>query len=98
MMRKPWFWPAMIVGLLLLAVGANVGLMIVASSDPSFAVEEDYYDKAVPTEKEAELLWGEKGPQFRKRIVETLQKRFGPNFEETKYKKIFKKRVNLREN
>ena len=57
-----------------------------------------YYDKAVPTEKEAELLWGEKGPQFRKRIVETLQKRFGPNFEETKYKKIFKKRVNLREN
>lgn len=47
MMRKPWFWPAMIVGLLLLAVGANVGLMIVASSDPSFAVEDDYYDKAV---------------------------------------------------
>ena len=47
MMRQPWFWPAVIVGLLMLGVGANVGLLIVASSDPSFAVESDYYAKAV---------------------------------------------------
>lgn len=47
MTGKPWFWPAAIVGLLALGVGANVGLLIVANSDPSFAVEDDYYDKAV---------------------------------------------------
>jgi nitrogen fixation protein FixH len=52
MTRKPWFWPAFVVGILVLGVGVNVVLLVVANSDPSFAVEEDYYDKA--------LRWDEK--------------------------------------
>jgi len=47
MMRKPWFWPAFLGGLLALGVGVNVALLVVANSDPSFAVEEDYYGKAI---------------------------------------------------
>lgn len=47
MTRKPWFWPAFVVGILVLGVGVNVVLLVVANSDPSFAVEEDYYDKAL---------------------------------------------------
>lgn len=46
-MNKPWFWPAAIVAILTLGVGANVVLLVVANSDPSFAVEEDYYRKGL---------------------------------------------------
>jgi len=41
-----WF-PIMLVALLLVSVGANVYLIIRATSDPSFAVEPNYYQKAV---------------------------------------------------
>ena len=37
----------MIVALLVGGAGANVGLMLVATSDASFAVEPDYYQKAL---------------------------------------------------
>ena len=46
-MHRPWFWPAAIVAILALGVGANVVLLVVANSDPSFAVEEDYYRKGL---------------------------------------------------
>lgn len=45
--RAHWVWPAIVVGLLVLGAGANIGLLIVATHDPSFAVEPDYYEKAV---------------------------------------------------
>lgn len=47
MLKKPWFWPAFVVGLLALGVGFNVVLLVVATNDPSFAVEPDYYKKAL---------------------------------------------------
>lgn len=39
-------WPGAVVGLLLIPIVANGYLMWRANSDPSFAVEEDYYAKA----------------------------------------------------
>jgi len=41
-----WF-PYMLVALLLISVGANIYLVVRATNDPSFAVEPDYYAKAV---------------------------------------------------
>lgn len=41
------YWPLIIVGLLLISVGSNVYLIYRAVNDPSFAVEPDYYQKAV---------------------------------------------------
>jgi len=45
--KRDWIWPAIVVGLLVLGVGANVLLMLYATGDPSFAVEPDYYAKAL---------------------------------------------------
>lgn len=41
------FWPWFLAALLLVGVGANVALLVVADRDPSFAVEKDYYRKAL---------------------------------------------------
>jgi nitrogen fixation protein FixH len=46
-MKKGWYWPLLLVGLLASGVGANVYFMFRALGDPSFAVEPDYYAKAV---------------------------------------------------
>jgi hypothetical protein len=40
-------WPIGIVAVLGLTVGANIWVAVVAGDDPSFAVEQDYYNKAV---------------------------------------------------
>lgn len=40
-------WPFIIVGLLMVSVVAHVVLVVRAFDDPSFAVERDYYAKAV---------------------------------------------------
>lgn len=48
------FWPAFIVFLLLIPVAASVVLVRVATGDPSFAVEEDYYEKARDWDAEME--------------------------------------------
>ncbi|MEN8162944.1 MAG: FixH family protein [Acidobacteriota bacterium] len=57
-------WPLFIIGLLVLQVGLGVFFFLKATSDPSFAVEEDYYQKAVNWEdkqaqdrKNTELGW-----------------------------------------
>lgn len=42
-----WLWPATIVGLLAASATANVAFVIVATGDASFAVERDYYRKAL---------------------------------------------------
>ena len=47
MAAKGWYWPVAIVGLLVGGAAANIGLMIVANRDATFAVEPDYYRKAV---------------------------------------------------
>ena len=57
-------WPLFIVGLLVFQVGLGAFFFWKATSDPSFAVEEDYYQKAVNWEAKqaqdrtnAELGW-----------------------------------------
>jgi nitrogen fixation protein FixH len=45
--QQGWHWPVIVVALLMVGVGANVGLMLVAAGDASFAVEPDYYQKAL---------------------------------------------------
>ena len=57
-------WPLFIVGLLVMQVGLGLFFFFKATSDPSFAVEEDYYQKAVNWEekqaqdqKNSELGW-----------------------------------------
>lgn len=56
--RKGGYWPWLLGALMALVVGANLVLIYVATSDPSFAVEEDYYRKA--------QAWDEKRAQDRR--------------------------------
>jgi nitrogen fixation protein FixH len=58
--KKGWQWPWIVGGLMAVVLGANLTLMYVATSDPSFAVEEDYYQKA--------LDWDDKRAQDRANI------------------------------
>lgn len=46
-MKRGMLWPIGIAGILTLTVGANIALYAVAGDDPSFAIEPDYYAKAV---------------------------------------------------
>ena len=62
--KRGWYWPALLVALLLLPVGANGYLMLRANNDPSFFIEKDYYKKAVAWDqhqaearRSAELGW-----------------------------------------
>jgi hypothetical protein len=48
-------WPALIVGALVIHVVASLVTVFIATSDPSYAVEEDYYQKA--------LAWDERRAQ-----------------------------------
>ncbi|MCZ7582337.1 MAG: FixH family protein [Deltaproteobacteria bacterium] len=45
--KAPWFWPGLVVGLLALSVAINLVAMLVATDDPSHAIEADYYEKAL---------------------------------------------------
>ena len=47
MAARGWYWPVAIVSLLVGGAAANIGFMIVANRDATFAVEPDYYRKAV---------------------------------------------------
>ncbi len=40
-------WPLIIVGLLVVSAGSNLAFVAVAINDPAFAVEDNYYQKAV---------------------------------------------------
>lgn len=62
--KRGWYWPALLIALLLLPVGANGYLMLRATNDPSFFIEKDYYKKAVAWDqhqaearRSAELGW-----------------------------------------
>lgn len=51
--RKPrtWLFPAIVIGLLAAQVLLCAVVIFIATSDPSFAVEEDYYAKALNWDK-----------------------------------------------
>lgn len=46
-MKKGMGWPIGITVLLLATVASNVGVIMLVNDDPSFAIEPDYYRKAV---------------------------------------------------
>jgi nitrogen fixation protein FixH len=46
-MRRTWFWPAVVIVVLGLTVGGNIWVAVIANADPSFAIEENYYQRAV---------------------------------------------------
>jgi nitrogen fixation protein FixH len=46
-MKTGWHWPVLLIVLLVSGVLTNIYFMCRAVSDPSFAVEPDYYQKAV---------------------------------------------------
>jgi nitrogen fixation protein FixH len=64
MTRAGWHWPVALVGLLAAGVIFDVAFLVVAARDPSFAVERDYYRKALDWDRtmaqdarNAELGW-----------------------------------------
>jgi nitrogen fixation protein FixH len=89
MSASGWYWPVVIVALLVGSAGANIGFMIVANRDASFAVEPDYYRKAVEWDRtmaqetrNAELGWKvsarlEPGVGSRARLVTLVRDRAG---------------------
>ena len=46
-MKRGGWWPLAITGVLAATVGANIWVMVIARDDPSFAIEPDYYRKAL---------------------------------------------------
>lgn len=46
-MKRGAWWPIGVATILAATVGANVWVAVVAGSDPSFAIEPDYYAKAI---------------------------------------------------
>lgn len=89
MSAKGHLWPVALVGLLAAGVVTNVAFMVVATRDPSFAVEPDYYRKAVEWDRtmaqeatNAELGWRvaarlEPGVGDTPRILATVRDRDG---------------------
>jgi nitrogen fixation protein FixH len=89
MSARGWYWPVLIVALLVGGAGANIAFMIVANHDPSFAVEPDYYRKAVDWDRSmeqearnAKLGWQvsavlEPGAKGRARLVVQVRDRAG---------------------
>ncbi|HEX6050040.1 MAG TPA: FixH family protein [Gemmatimonadaceae bacterium] len=46
-MKRGLWWPIGVAAILATTVAANIWVMMIASDDPSFAIEEDYYRKAL---------------------------------------------------
>ncbi len=53
--RRAWFWPALVVALLAGHLTLMLAAYLLATSNPSFSVEPDYYDKAQNWDREAAL-------------------------------------------
>ncbi len=63
--KRAWRWPAIVLGLLLLQIGTSALMIYVATSDASFAVEPDYYRKAVEWDQRAAQLRAEQALGWR---------------------------------
>ena len=46
-MKRGTWWPIGVTGVLATTVAANLWVMTIANDDPSFAIEPDYYQKAI---------------------------------------------------
>ena len=47
MRSRGWYWPVGLAALLVGSAGANIALVVITARDASFAVEPDYYAKAL---------------------------------------------------
>ena len=47
MRSRGWYWPVGLAALLVGSAGANIALLVITSRDASFAVEPNYYAKAL---------------------------------------------------
>ena len=52
--KKGWYWPWLIVGFFVVTVVSNLVVVWIAANDPSFAVEPDYYQKALDWDQKRE--------------------------------------------
>ena len=46
-MKRGLWWPIAVAAILATTVAANIWVMMIANDDPSFAIEPDYYRKAL---------------------------------------------------
>jgi hypothetical protein len=52
--NEGWFWPWLLIGLLVISSGGSILMVVIAVNDPSFAVEDNYYKKAVEWDKQVD--------------------------------------------
>ncbi|MCB9639715.1 MAG: FixH family protein [Myxococcales bacterium] len=50
--KDGWYWPWLLIGLLVVSSAGSILMVIIAVNDPSFAVEDNYYKKAVEWDKQ----------------------------------------------
>ncbi len=62
---RPWIWPLAVVGMLSVSMTVCAITVIAAVGDPSYAIEDDYYQKAVDWDhsREVEIASGRLGWQ-----------------------------------
>ena len=69
-MKRGTSWPVAVAVILCLTIAGNVWLVRLASSDPSFAVEENYYERGV--QWDAELAQRARNAELGWRLLATL--------------------------
>jgi nitrogen fixation protein FixH len=71
-MKRGTWWPIGITAVLATTVAANIWVMRIANDDPSFAIEQDYYKKAISWD--STLAQGRRNGELGWRLTPT----FGP--------------------
>lgn len=69
-MKRGLGWPIAVTAILGATVGANIWVAVIANDDPSFAVEHDYYRKAV--QWDSTMLQGRENERLGWRLEPTL--------------------------
>lgn len=52
---RSWLWPVGVVGMLCVSLSVCAITVVAALSDPSYAIEDDYYQKAVDWDRDRDL-------------------------------------------
>src|SRR5688572_20826521 len=69
-MKRGTSWPVAVAVILCLTIAGNIWLVRLANSDPSFAVEENYYERGV--QWDAELAQRARNAELGWRLLATL--------------------------
>ncbi|MEM6273781.1 MAG: FixH family protein [Myxococcota bacterium] len=78
MFKDGRYWPFLLTALLVGGVGMNIAMVLRAADDPSFAVEEDYYKRAVEWDQHRAAVRESKALGWSIRIDPRLE-RSGPS-------------------